>query len=156
MDKCEKQETDLSCEVSSPQCFKSSFARSMAVDCMDQRKSLDNVFLDRPFVSGKGALHQTESETLWTPSSMKNNRNCKPITTVCKGNKLLQNGFDLPYFTPLRKNNKTRNQSIDAEKLWKAKQVTVPIKYFCFITEMYTLLLCIVLIITEVTFFIYL
>jgi hypothetical protein len=128
----------------------------MAVDCMDQRKSLDNAFLGRPFVSVKGAHHQTESETLWTPSSMNNNRNCKPITPVCKGNKLFQNGFDLPYFTPLRKNNKTRSQSIDAEKLWKAKQVTALIKYFCFIAEKYTLLLCIVLIITEVTFFIHL
>lgn len=127
MDKCEKQEIDLSCEVSSLQYFKSSFARSMAVDCMDQSKSLDNAFLDRPFVSGKGAHHQTESETLWTSSSKNSSRNCK-VTTLCERNKLLQNGCDLSYVTPLRKNNRTRSQSIDAEKLWKAKQVTVLIK----------------------------
>jgi hypothetical protein len=85
---------------------------------MDQSKSIDNAYLDRPFVSGKGAHHQTE--TLWTPSSVNSNRNCKA--------KPVQNGCDLPYVTPLRKNNRTRSQSIDAEKLWKAKQVTVLIK----------------------------
>jgi hypothetical protein len=58
---------------------------------------------------------------------MNSNQNCK-VTTVCKGNKLLQNGCDLPYVTPLRKSNRTRSQSIDAEKLWRAKQVTVQIK----------------------------
>jgi hypothetical protein len=128
MDKCEKQEICLSYEVSSPQYFKSSFARSMAVDCMDQSKSLDNALLDPPFVSGKGAHHQTESETLWTPSSMNTNRNSKAITTLCKGNELLQSGCDLPYVTPLRKNSRTRSQSIDTEKLWKVKQVRILIK----------------------------
>jgi hypothetical protein len=95
----------------------------MAVDCMDQSKSLDNAFLDRSFVSGKGAHHQTESEILWTPSFRNLNRSCKPITTLCKGNKMLQNSLEVPNITPLRKNSKSRSQSIDVEKLWKAKQV---------------------------------
>jgi hypothetical protein len=131
MDICVKQEIDLSCEVSSPQYFKSSFARSMAVDCMGQSKSLDNAYLDQPTVSEKRVHHQTVSEIVCTPSSVNCNRNCKPMTglaTLCKGNKLLQNWCDLPYVTPQRKNKKTRSQSIDAAKLWKTEQVTVLIK----------------------------
>jgi hypothetical protein len=128
MDICAKQEIDLSCEVSSLQYFKSSFARSMAVDCMDQSKSLDNAYLAQPTVGEKRVHHQTESETAWTPSVVSCNRNCKPVAglaTLCKENKLLQNWCDLPYVTPQRKSNKTRSQNIDAAKPWKTQQVTV-------------------------------
>jgi hypothetical protein len=123
-----KQEIDLSCEVSSPQYFKSSFARSMAVDRMNQSKSLDDAILDRPPVCEKGASHQTETASVWTSSPKDSNRNCKPIggiATLCKGNRLLQNEYDLPYTTPIRKNNRARNQIIDAAKLWKTKQVLI-------------------------------
>jgi hypothetical protein len=128
-----KQGIDLSCEVSSLQYFKSSFARSMAVDCMNQSKSLDNAFLDRPPVCEKSSSYQTEYHTddigsVWTSSPKDNKRNCKTvggIATLCKGNKLLQNECDLPYMTPIRKNNRPRSQSTDAAKLWKTKQVQI-------------------------------
>jgi hypothetical protein len=126
MGTCAKQELDLSCEVSSPQYFKSSFARSMAVDCMNQSKSLDNAFLDRPSACEKGANHQTETATVWTSSPKDSNRSCKTIAgiaTLGKGNKLLRNECDLPYITLVRKNNRAQSQSIDAAKHWKTKQV---------------------------------
>jgi hypothetical protein len=138
MDKCTKKEIDLSCEVSSPQYFKSSFARSMAVDCMNRSTSLDSAYLDRETVSEKRAHHQTESETVGTSSSVSSNRNCKAVTGVaalCKGNKLLQTVCDLPCVTPLRKNDRVRSQSTDAAKFWKMEQVTVLIKWLRFTTE---------------------
>lgn len=123
-----KQEFDLSCEVSCPQYFKSSFARSMAVDCMNQSKSLDNAFLDRPPVCGKGASRHIENATVWTSSHRDSKRNFKTvggIATLCKGNAVLQNECDLPYITALRKNNRARIQTIDTAKLWKTKQVLI-------------------------------
>jgi hypothetical protein len=126
-----KQENDLSCEVSSPQYFKSSFARSMAVDCMDQSKSLDNAYLDQPTVSEKRVHRQSGSETVWSQSSLSCSKNYKTVAglaALCKENKLLHNWCDLPYVTPQRKNNKARSQSIDAAKLWKTEQVTILIK----------------------------
>jgi len=128
MDTYSKQEIDLSCEVSCPQYFKSSFARSMAVDCMNQSKSLDNAFLDRSPVCEKGASHHTETATVWTSSSKDSKRNFKTIggiATLCKGNAVLQNECDLPYITAIRKNNRPRSQTIDAAKLWKTKQVLI-------------------------------
>lgn len=147
MDKCNnKQEIDLSCEISSLQYFKSSFARSMAVDCMNQTKSLDNAFLDRPTVSEKRVLHNNKSEkhAVWNPSSVNVNGNCKSTTatsSLCNGNTVLQNGYDLSRVITLRKNARSRSQSLDAVKLWKVKQVgpyiiiihriSYPIRFCC-------------------------
>ena len=84
MGTCSKQEIDLSCGVSCPQYFKSSFARSMAVDCMNQSKSLDNAFLDRPPVCDKGASHHTETATVWTSSPKVSKSNFKTIGGIAK------------------------------------------------------------------------
>jgi len=122
-----KQEIDLSCGVSCPQYFKSSFARSMAVDCMNQRKSLDNAFLDRPPVCEKGASHHTETATVRTSFRKVSKSNFKTIggiATLCNGNAVLQNECDMPYITAIR-NNRARSQTIDAAELWKTKQVFI-------------------------------
>lgn len=126
MGTCAKQEIDLSCEVSCPQHFKSSFARSMAVDCMNQSKSLDNALLDRPSVCERGASYHTETAAMWTLSPKDSKRNFKTIgeiATLYKANSVLQSECDLPYITAIRKNNRARSQTIDATKLWKTKQV---------------------------------
>ena len=127
MGTCAKQEIDLSCGVSCPQYFKSSFARSMAVDCMNQSKSFDNAFLDRPPACEKGASYHTEIAAVRTSSSKVSKSNFKTIrgiATLCKGNAVLQNECDLPYITAIR-NNRARSQIIDAAELWKTKQVLI-------------------------------
>jgi len=127
MGACAKQEIDLSCGVSCPQYLESSFARCMAVDCLNQSNSLDNAFLDRPLVCVKGASHHTKTATVWTSSPKDSKRDFKTIggITLCKGNAVLQNECDLPYITAIWKNNSARSQTIDAAKLWKTKQVLI-------------------------------
>ena len=123
-----KQEIDLSCGVPCPKYFKSSFARSMAVDCMNQCTSLDNALMDRPPVCEKGASHHTETATVWSSYPKDNKRNFKTIggiATLCKGNAVLQNESDLRYITTFRKNNRARSQTSDVAKLWKTKQVLI-------------------------------
>ena len=127
MDKCAKIDFDLSCQISSPHYFKSSFARSMAVDCMNQSKSLDNAFLERPVTSEISINRSSNRESVWNQSSM-NNRKCNgmtEMTSVCNGNKLLQKDFDCARVISLKKSNRQRSQSIDAARLWKTKQVSI-------------------------------
>jgi hypothetical protein len=65
---------------------------------------------------------------MWTSSPKDSKRNFKTIggiATLCKANAVLQNECDLPYITAIRKNSRTRSQTIDATKLWKTKQVLI-------------------------------
>ncbi|PSN46270.1 hypothetical protein C0J52_16641 [Blattella germanica] len=124
MDKCAKPVFDLSCEISSPQYFKSSFARSMAVDCMNQSKSLDSAFLNLSVTSENYINRSTKSDSVWT-KPVKSNKNCKGMTEisdVCSGSKIIQKESDYARVVPLRKTNRDRSHSIDAANLWKTKQ----------------------------------
>ncbi|KAJ9574866.1 hypothetical protein L9F63_007961 [Diploptera punctata] len=124
MEKCAKVDFDLSCQISSPHYFKSSFARSMAVDCMNQSKSLDNAFLERPVTSETSTNRSSNRESVWNQSSVKG-RKCDGVTemtSVCNGNNFLKKDSDYARVVSLKKSNRQRSQSIDPARLWKTRQ----------------------------------
>ena len=127
MDKSAKIDFDLSCQISSPHYFKSYFARSMAVDCMNQSKSLDNAFLEHPVTSEISINRSSNRESVWNQLSVNNSKynGVADMTGVCSGSKILQKDCDYARVVSLKKNSRQRSHSIDAARLWKSKQVDI-------------------------------
>lgn len=112
---------DLSQGVTS-HCFKSSFARSMAFSNSSQSKSLDYVYFDGATIDEEAATDESVTKPLTNKDNgvAMNRRNSSPIKRSFFAKQPDSFLLDRDYF----KLNRTRSNSNEALRFWKAKKVS--------------------------------